>query len=108
MNYELVFDPRAYKEWKKLGATVKTQFKKKLADVLIQPRIEKARLHQFPDCYKIKLRSSGYRLQATGYRLQATGYRWVYQVRDHVVTVFVVSIGKREKAAAYQDASKRL
>ncbi|MEQ4453919.1 type II toxin-antitoxin system RelE/ParE family toxin [Kosakonia sp. YIM B13605] len=94
MNYELVFDPRAYKEWKKLGATVKTQFKKKLADVLVQPRIEKARLHQFPDCYKIKLRSSGYRL--------------VYQVRDHVVTVFVVSIGKREKAAAYQDACKRL
>jgi len=35
MNYELVFDPRAYKEWKKLGATVKTQFKKKLADVLV-------------------------------------------------------------------------
>ncbi|AHJ75470.1 addiction module toxin RelE [Kosakonia sacchari] len=94
MNYELVFDPRAYKEWKKLGATVKTQFKKKLAAVLVQPRIEKTRLHQFPDCYKIKLRSSGYRL--------------VYQVRDHVVTVFVVSIGKREKAAAYQDASKRL
>ena len=94
MNYELVFDPRAYKEWKKLGATVKTQFKKKLADVLVQPRIEKARLHQFPDCYKIKLRTSGYRL--------------VYQVRDNVVTVFVVSIGKREKAAAYQDASKRL
>ncbi|PDO83617.1 type II toxin-antitoxin system RelE family toxin [Kosakonia pseudosacchari] len=94
MNYELVFDPRAYKEWKKLGATVKTQFKKKLAEVLVQPRIEKARLHQFPDCYKIKLRTSGYRL--------------VYQVRDNVVTVFVVSIGKREKAAAYQDASKRL
>lgn len=94
MNYELVFDPRAYKEWKKLGATVKTQFKKKLAEVLVQPRIEKARLHQFPDCYKIKLRTSGYRL--------------VYQVRDNVVTVFVVSIGKCEKAAAYQDASKRL
>lgn len=94
MNYELVFDPRAYKEWKKLGATVKTQFKKKLAEVLVQPRIEKARLHQFPDCYKIKLRTSGYWL--------------VYQVRDNVVTVFVVSIGKREKAAAYQDASKRL
>lgn len=78
----------------KLGATVKTQFKKKLAEVLVQPRIEKARLHHFPDCYKIKLRTSGYRL--------------VYQVRDNVVTVFVVSIGKREKAAAYQDASKRL
>lgn len=94
MSYELVFDPRAYKEWKKLGTTVKAQFKKKLAEVLIQPRIEKARLHDLPDCYKIKLRSSGYRL--------------IYQVREKVVTVFVVAIGKREKAAAYQDASKRL
>lgn len=94
MIYELVFDPRAYKEWKKLGATVQAQFKKKLAEVLIEPRIAKARLHGLPDCYKIKLRSSGWRL--------------VYQVRDNVVTVFVVAIGKREKSAAYQEAGKRL
>lgn len=29
MIYELVFDPRALKEWKKLGVTVQAQFKKK-------------------------------------------------------------------------------
>jgi Cytotoxic translational repressor of toxin-antitoxin stability system len=46
------------------------------------------------DCYKIKLKSSGYRL--------------VYQVRDEVVMVFVVAIGKREKSAVYHDADKRL
>jgi Cytotoxic translational repressor of toxin-antitoxin stability system len=30
MIYELAFDPRALKEWQKLGATVREQFKKKL------------------------------------------------------------------------------
>ncbi|WP_368483932.1 type II toxin-antitoxin system RelE/ParE family toxin, partial [Salmonella enterica] len=30
MTYELEFDPRALKEWQKLGETVKKQFRKKL------------------------------------------------------------------------------
>ncbi|WP_368543582.1 type II toxin-antitoxin system RelE/ParE family toxin [Enterobacter soli] len=94
MTYELEFDPRAFKEWHKLGDTLKAQFKKKLAGVLSNPRIEAARLHGLPDCYKIKLRSSGYRL--------------VYQVRDEVVIVFVIAVGKREKSAVYEDATKRL
>lgn len=55
MTYELEFDPRALKEWSKLGDTVKNQFKKKLAGVLANPRVESARLHNLPDCYKIKL-----------------------------------------------------
>ncbi|KDW27123.1 putative addiction module toxin RelE [Escherichia coli 2-156-04_S3_C2] len=29
MNYELAFEPRALKEWQKLGVTVREQFKKK-------------------------------------------------------------------------------
>ena len=94
MTYELAFDPRALKEWHKLGDTVKIQFKKKLAEVLSSPRIESARLHDLPDCYKIKLRSSGYRM--------------VYQVREERVTVFVVAVGKRERMAVYQQADKRL
>ncbi|AUJ83157.1 type II toxin-antitoxin system mRNA interferase toxin, RelE/StbE family [Enterobacter cancerogenus] len=94
MTYELEFDPRALKEWRKLGDTVKAQFKKKLPSVLVNPRNESARLHDLPDCYKIKLKSSVYCL--------------VYQVQDAVVIVFVISIGKREKSAAYQAASKRL
>lgn len=53
MIYKLVFDPRALKEWHKLGETVKAQFKKKLAHVLTAPRVESARLSGLPDCYKI-------------------------------------------------------
>lgn len=94
MSYELVFDPRALKEWKKLGATVREQFKKKLAEVLINPRVESARLRELADCYKIKLKSSGYRL--------------VYQVQDEQLIVFVVATGKRERLEVYREAGKRL
>ncbi|MEB5961922.1 type II toxin-antitoxin system RelE/ParE family toxin [Enterobacter sichuanensis] len=94
MTYELVFDPRALKEWRKLGDTVKAQFKKNFAEVLAKPRNESARLHGLPDCYKIKLKASGYRL--------------VYQVQDEVVKVVVIAIGKREHSAVYHDANKRL
>ncbi|HCM1915644.1 TPA: type II toxin-antitoxin system RelE/ParE family toxin [Salmonella enterica subsp. salamae serovar 28:r:e,n,z15] len=94
MNYELEFDPRALKEWQKLGETVKKQFRKKLIDVLSNPRVEPARLCELPDCYKIKLKTSGYRL--------------VYQVQDDVVLVVVIAIGKREKSAVYRQADKRL
>ena len=94
MTFELEFDPRAWKEWKKLGDTVRQQFKKKLAEVLERPRVEANRLHGLPDCYKIKLRSSGYRL--------------VYQVLDHEVVVFVVAVDRREREQAYRKAAERL
>ncbi|ELH9512987.1 type II toxin-antitoxin system RelE/ParE family toxin [Salmonella enterica] len=94
MTYELEFDPRALKEWQKLGETVKKQFRKKLVDVLSNPRVESARLRELPDCYKIKLKTSGYRL--------------VYQVQDDVVLVVVIAIGKRERSAVYRQADKRL
>lgn len=94
MSYKLVFDPRALKEWRKLGETIKKQFKKKLAEVLVNPKIEANRLRDFPNCYKIKLRNAGYRL--------------VYQVQDEKVTVFVIAIGKREAEASYKAAKQRL
>ncbi|MEQ9945487.1 type II toxin-antitoxin system RelE family toxin [Pectobacterium aroidearum] len=94
MAYFLDFDERALKEWRKLGETVRNQFKKKLTDILETPRIEANKLRGMPDCYKIKLRSAGYRL--------------VYQVQDEKVVVFVVSVGKREHSEAYNDAIKRL
>lgn len=94
MTYSLEFDARALKEWKKLGDTVRQQMKKKLTAVLINPRIESNRLHNFPDCYKIKLRSSGYRL--------------VYQVIDQEVVVFVVAVDKREREQVYRKAAERL
>ncbi|ECU5740617.1 type II toxin-antitoxin system RelE/ParE family toxin [Salmonella enterica subsp. arizonae serovar 40:z4,z23:-] len=94
MNYELELDPLALKEWQKLGETVKEQLRKKLVDVLSHPQIESVRLRELPDCYKIKLKTSGYHL--------------VYQVQDDVVLVVVIAIGKREKSAVYRQADKRL
>ncbi|WP_312918294.1 type II toxin-antitoxin system RelE/ParE family toxin [Stutzerimonas kunmingensis] len=94
MTYSLEFDARALKEWQKLGDTVRQQLKKKLAEVLLNPRIEANRLHSLPDCYKIKLRSSGYRL--------------VYQVIDHEVVVFVFAVDRRERDQAYRKAAERL
>lgn len=94
MTYSLEFDARALKEWQKLGDTIREQFKKKLAEVLVNPRVEANRLHSLPDCYKVKLRSSGYRL--------------VYQVIDHEVVVFVVAVDRREREQVYRKAAERL
>lgn len=94
MTYELGFDARALKEWHKLGDTVRQQFKKKLVEILNNPRIEASRLHGLPDCYKIKLRSTGYRL--------------VYQVIDQEITVFVVAVDKRERDEVYRKAADHL
>jgi mRNA interferase RelE/StbE len=73
--------------------TNKNQFKKKLAERLQEPRVTSSKLKGHPDRYKIKLRSVGYRL--------------VYEVNDDVLIVLVVAVGKREKNAVYQMASKR-
>lgn len=94
MTYSLEFDARALKEWQKRGDRVRQQLKKKLVSVLLNPRVEANRLHGLPDCYKIKLRSSGYRL--------------VYQVIDSEVVVFVVAVDKREREQAYRKAAERL
>ena len=47
-----------------------------------------------PDCYKIKLRSSGFRL--------------VYQVRDAALVLLVIAVGKRDKSGVYDAAQGRL
>ncbi|GKX60235.1 type II toxin-antitoxin system RelE family toxin [Leminorella grimontii] len=94
MAYFLDFDERALKEWRKLDSTIREQLKKKLAELLESPRIEANRLRNMPDCYKIKLRSSGYRL--------------VYQVQDDIVVVFVVAVGKRQRSDVYTKAIKRV
>jgi len=93
MTYDLAFLPSALKEWNKLGATLREQFKKKLAGRLVGPRVPGDALHNMADHYKIKLRAAGYRL--------------VYRVDDETVTVLVVAVGKRERAAVYKAAKKR-
>ena len=93
MSYELSFHSDALVEWRKLDATVREQFKKKLAERLQHPRVPSARLSGHKDRYKIKLRRVGFRL--------------VYEVRDAVLLVLVVAVGKRERNAVYRAAVKR-
>lgn len=62
--------------------------------MLKRPRNPSTKLRDLPDCYKIKLRTLGYRL--------------VYQVNDKELLVLVIAIGKREYSAVYEDATKRL
>ena len=93
MSYELRFREEAKKEWNALGATVRAQFKKKLAERLEHPHVSSAKLHGATNRYKIKLRSSGYRL--------------VYEVRDAGLVVSVIAVGKRERNAVYRMAARR-
>jgi len=93
MTYSLEFFESALKEWRKLAPTIRNQFKKKLAERLEHPHVPAARLHNLPNCYKIKLRSAGYRM--------------VYQVEGKVVVVIVVAVGKRDKDTIYRTADKR-
>lgn len=94
MTYKLDFVPSALKEWKKLGATLKNQFLSKLTERLRNPHVPKDRLSKGKNLYKIKLRSSGYRL--------------VYEVEDHIITVFVLSVGKRDRNEVYKNALNRI
>ena len=93
MSYKLEFLPSARKEWNKLGATLREQFKKKLKERLSNPRVRADALHGMADHFKIKLRAAGYRL--------------VYRVEDERVTVVVVAVGKRERSEIYEAARKR-
>lgn len=58
------------------------------------PRIEADKLSGMTDCYKIKLRSAG--------------YRPVYQIVDDKLLITVVAVGKRERSEAYTAARKRV
>jgi len=91
MTYRLEFAESALKEWRKLGETVRAQFKKKLAERLENPRVPAAKLSGPTDRYKIKLRASGYRL--------------VYEVHDTTVTVVVLAVGRRD--GIYESANRR-
>jgi mRNA interferase RelE/StbE len=93
MSFELAFHPEALREWQKLKAGIREQFKKKLAERLIEPRIPASKLRGSRDRYRIKLRAAGFRL--------------VYEVRDQQLLVLVVAVGKRERNAVYRQAEQR-
>ena len=94
MRFKLRFHEKAWAEWQRLDGTVKSQFKKKLDERLDNPRVPAAALNSMPDCYKIKLRQLGYRL--------------VYRVEDAELFVTAIAIGKRDKMAVYDAATKRV
>lgn len=94
MTYSLEFQTTAKKEWDSLDASIQKQFKKKLIQRLETPRVSNTKLNGMEDCYKIKLRSLGYRL--------------VYHVCDNQLIVTVVATGKRERHHVYKAAIKRI
>ena len=93
MSYRLKFLPVALKEWKKLDSSIQKQFKKKLTEVLGNPKVSANRLRKFDNHYKIKLRASGHRL--------------VYEVIDDEIVVLVIAIGKRDGNKTYKIAKNR-
>ena len=93
MSYTVKFREDALKEWQKLDKAIQQQFAKKLNKCCKNPHIPSAKLRGIKDCYKIKLRTSGFRL--------------VYQVIDDTLVIAVVAVGKRERSEVYNLASER-
>lgn len=92
-GYTVKFREDALKEWKNLDPTIQRQFAKKLLKCCENPHIPSAKLRGIKDCYKIKLRASGFRL--------------VYEVIDNTLIIVVVAVGKREHSDVYSLAIKR-
>ena len=93
MSYELAFLDAALKEWRKLDNQTREQFKAKLEERLLKPKIPSPRMHGTKERHKIKLRNAGYRI--------------VYEVRDRQLNVLVVTVGKRERNEVYKVAERR-
>ncbi|WP_202307168.1 type II toxin-antitoxin system RelE family toxin [Dryocola clanedunensis] len=93
MKYGVIWSPIALKTFKKLDASIRGQFLDKLDALRDAPRVEANALRgKLAGCYKIKLRSAGFRL--------------VYEVDDGEILILVVGVGKRERDAAYIQAEK--
>ena len=94
MIYDLDFKPKALKEWNKIGSSIQLQFKKKLKERLVNPKVKKDKLSGYDNIYKIKLRSSGFRL--------------AYEVKEEQIVVLVLSVGKRENNKVYNNLKDRI
>lgn len=92
-HYRLQFLPQAKVEWDQLDGSIRSQLAKVLLRRLDAPRVPSAALHAMPDCYKIKLRSAGYRL--------------VYKVQDDALVLLTIAVGRRENNAVYDLAKLR-
>ena len=92
-KYKLKFLPTPLKEWQKLDTSIQGQLKNKLKERLQNPQVPASQLYGFENHYKIKLKSSGYRL--------------VYEVIEKEIVVLVIAVGKRDKNLAYKKPTKR-
>ena len=93
MSFELAFHPEALREWHRLDSSIRNQFKKKLAERLLEPHILSSCLRGSRVRYKIKLR--------------AAGFCFVYEVRDQELLVLVIAVGKRDRNAVYHRSDRR-
>ena len=93
-TYRLVFRRRAQKAFGKLDTGVQRQFRKVLERRLQEPRVPAHKLRNMPDCYRIKLRSAGFRL--------------VYRVENDRMVMLVIAVGPREGGEAYDFAFDEL
>ena len=94
MTYFLDFHPKAIKEWNKLNHSIKLQFNKKLKERLENPKVQKDKLSGYENMYKIKLKSSGFRL--------------AYELKDEEIVILVLSVGKRENDKVYDNLKDRI
>jgi mRNA interferase RelE/StbE len=94
MSYKLRFHQLAWVEGKKLDNSLRAPLKIKLLERLENPHVPASVLSGMENCYKIKLKSVGYRL--------------VYRVDEEIVYVTVIAVGKRDKEKVYLAAQTRL
>ena len=93
MSYELAIHPAAEKEWAKLDGSIKRRFKEKFAkERLKHPRVAKDSLRDLPDCYKIKITTSQFRL--------------IYHVNDKKRLLTILSVASRDDV--YEELQSRL
>jgi mRNA interferase RelE/StbE len=93
--YDLAFRPSAKRAWHKLDPSVRHKLEKTLERRLQNPFIESAALSgDLAGCYKIKSKSSGYRL--------------IYKVTESELILLVITVGKREGGESYDDAKVEL
>ncbi|MFS8368398.1 type II toxin-antitoxin system RelE family toxin [Acetobacter oryzifermentans] len=94
-EYIIRFDPDALDEWDALDGSIRKLFEKFLTKLVINPFILGRRLNKDLDgCFKIKLRSQGYRI--------------IYEVIENIITIYIWAVGKREDNAIYTTASQRI
>lgn len=90
-----MFLPSAKKAWLKLDPTVRNKLEKTLEKRLHNPFVDSAALSgDLAGCYKIKSKSSGYRL--------------IYKVTESELILLVITVGKRERGESYEDAKADL